>query len=90
MDYLPKRLLLDVLNEPYNLRAISDLDNVNEFRKKYDDSYDRNYRKGAPNKDLLKMNMKIQMYQQRATLTGKKKAPPTRPYVLMVMLYVNL
>lgn len=81
---------MDVLNEPYNLRAISDLDNVNEFRKKYDDSYDRNYRKGAPNKDLLKMNMKIQMYQQRATLTGKKKSPPTRPYVLMVMLYVYL
>lgn len=86
LDILPKKLLLDILKEPYNLPAIRDLDNVNLFRKKFDDSYNRFYSKGALDTDLLKMNMKIQMYQQRATLTGKKKAPPTRPYVLMIML----
>jgi hypothetical protein len=85
LDALPKRLLLDILNESHNLPAIRDLDNVNEFRKKYDDSYYR-YQKSGANEQSLRMNMRIQMHQQRAMLTGKKKAPPTRPYVLMVML----
>lgn len=79
LDILPKKLLLDINNEPYILPAILDLDNVKEFRKKYDDSYYQNDRKSVPNKQMLKMNMKIQMQRQRAMLTGKKKAPPTRP-----------
>lgn len=79
LDILPKKLLLEIINEPYNLPAILDLDNVNEFRKKYDDSYYQRSRKSVPNKQMLKMNMKIQMQRQRAMLTGKKKAPPTRP-----------
>jgi hypothetical protein len=86
LDILPKKLLLDILNEPHNLPAIRDLDNVNEFRKKYDDSFYRYQKSGALNEQSLRMSMRIQMQQQRAMLTGKKKAPPTRPYVLMVML----
>lgn len=85
MDILPKKLLLDIVNEPYNLPAILDSDNVNEFRKKYDDSYHQSSRKSVPNKQMLKMNMKIQMQRQRAMLTGKKKAPPTRPWVILFL-----
>ncbi len=83
MDNSPKKLLLDIINEPYHLPAIADMDNVNEFRKKFDDSYYRSDKKSEPNMQMLKMNMRIQMQRQRAMLTGKKKAPPTRPYVII-------
>jgi hypothetical protein len=52
----------------------------------YDDSYYPKYRKTNPDLQQMRMKMKIQMQQKRQMLTGRKKAPPTRPYVHMLML----
>ncbi|CRK98171.1 CLUMA_CG011537, isoform A [Clunio marinus] len=87
LDHLPKKLLIDIQRESSYLPAILDFDNVNEFRKKYDDSFYARYNKNLPNMQHMRMKMKIQMQQQRAMLTGRKKAPPTRPYVTMLFLY---
>lgn len=86
LDPLPKKLLLDIHREPEHQPALLDLDNVSEFRKKYDDSYYPRYRNNVPNMQHMRMKMRIQMQQQRPMLTGKKKPPPTRPYVHMLML----
>lgn len=86
LDPLPKRLLLDLHRESTRLPALLDIDNVNEFRKLYDDSYYPRHRYQLPNIQQMRMNMKIQMQQQRVMLTGRKKPAPTRPYVHMLML----
>lgn len=88
MDPLPKKLLLQLHREPDHPIALLDIDNVNEFRKKYDDSFYPKYRRMNPNMQQMRMKMKLQMQQKRQTLTGRKKAPPTRPYVHMLMLWV--
>lgn len=64
LDPLPKKLLEDIAVEKSQLPAIMDEDNVNEFRRIYDDSWVYRY----------------------APLTGKKKSPPTKPYVEMLLL----
>lgn len=86
LDPLPKKLLLDISRESNRAPALLDLDNVNEFRKKYDDSFYPRYRNNVPNMQHMRIKMRIQMQQQRPMLTGRKKAPPTRPYVHMLML----
>jgi hypothetical protein len=86
LDPLPKKLLLDIHGEPNRPPALLDLDNVNEFRKKYDDSFYPRYRNNVPNMQHMRMKMRLQMQQQRPMLTGRKKPPPTRPYVHMLML----
>ncbi|CAO1403428.1 unnamed protein product [Diamesa tonsa] len=87
LDPLPKKLLHDLHYETNQLPAILDQDNVNEFRKKYDDSYNRRYRNQSPSDQQMRVIMKLQMQQQRPMLVGRKKPPPTRPYVFFLMLY---
>uniref|UniRef100_A0A336MPA5 CSON004876 protein n=1 Tax=Culicoides sonorensis TaxID=179676 RepID=A0A336MPA5_CULSO len=65
LDPFPKKLLEDIAKEPAHQPAIMDEDNVDEFRKIYDDSWAVRYK----------------------PLTGKKKTPPTKPYVEMLLLY---
>lgn len=86
LDPLPKKLLLQIHRESNLPFAILDIDNVNEFRRKYDDSYYPKNRKQNPDMQQMRMKMKIQMQQKRQMLTGRKKPPPTRPYVHMLML----
>lgn len=88
LDPLPKKLLMQIAKESNLPFAILDIDNVNEFRRNYDDSYYPKYRKTNPDLQQMRMKMKIQMQQKRQMLTGRKKAPPTRPYVHMLMLWV--
>lgn len=64
LHQLPSGLLQDILYERYEQPAFLDEDNVNEFRKVYDDFYGRNQ-----------------------PVTGRKKVPPTKPYVQLLMLY---
>ena len=87
MDPLPKKLLLDLHYETNQLPALLDQDNVIEFRKKYDDSFKRRYRNQSPSDQQMRVIMKLQMQQQRPMLVGRKKPPPTRPYVFFLMLY---
>ncbi|CAO1415431.1 unnamed protein product [Diamesa serratosioi] len=87
LDPLPKKLLLDLHYETNQLPALLDQDNVIEFRKKYDDSYNSRYRNQSPSDQQMRVIMKIQMQQQRPMLVGRKKPPPTRPYVFFLMLY---
>lgn len=87
LDPLPKKLLIDINRESNRLPALLDLDNVNEFRKKYDDSFFARYRNNVLNMQHMRTKMRLQILQQRQTLTGRKKPPPTRPYVHMLMLY---
>lgn len=56
--------MLLISEEKDQLPAQRDIDNVNEFRKLYDDSWAYRYQ----------------------PLTGKKKVPPTKPYVEMLLL----
>lgn len=65
LDPFPKKLLEDIAKEKDHLPAIMDEDNVDEFRKIYDDSWAYRYK----------------------PLTGRKKTPPTKPYVEMLLLY---
>lgn len=68
LHQFPSSLLQDILDEHYEQPARFDIDNVNEFRKIYDDSF----------------------YMTRVywgPQTGKKKIPPTKPYVQFLMLY---
>lgn len=67
LHQLPAELLQDIEAEPFDLPNVSDQENVNEFRRVYDDFYTR-----------------TRIY---APITGKKRVPPTRPYVLFLMLY---
>lgn len=64
---LPSGLLQDILYEPYEQSSLSDADNINEFRRLYDDFYGRVVSDGSQ--------------------TGKKRIPPTKPYVQFLMLY---
>lgn len=65
---LPSELLQNILYEPYDQPSMNDADNVNEFRRVYDDFYGR-------------------VASNDGSETGKKRVPPTRPYVQFLMLY---
>lgn len=97
LDPLPLQLLQDIGVEQYALPALLDEDNVNEFRKVYDEKY--HFR--VEEKKLLAVNVpKIRIwypheagdYYQFSDIpntksTIRKRVPPTRPYIHMLMLY---
>lgn len=70
LHQLPADLLQDIEDESYEMPAKIDADNVNAFRKIYDDSFER-----------------IRYAALTGSQTGKKRIPPTRPYVLFLMCY---
>lgn len=70
LHQLPADLLQDIENESYELPAKFDTDNVNAFRKIYDDFFER-----------------TRFTALAGPQTGKKRIPPTRPYVLFLMCY---
>lgn len=71
LHQIPAELLQDIANESYELPKRSDLENANEFRKKFDDFYERiRYTNALAGPQF-----------------GKKRVPPTRPYVLFLNLY---
>lgn len=86
LDPLPLRLLKDIDNERYELSALLDKDNVNEFRKVYDDQY---------RADVLGLFSSIsenkpnyQVSDRSPGMNGsRKRVPPTKPYIHMLMLY---
>lgn len=63
----PAELLQDIENEPFDLTRKTDQENINEFRRTYDDFFTR-----------------VRAY---GPVTGKKRVPPTRPYVLFLIFY---
>ncbi|KFB40537.1 AGAP003032-PA-like protein [Anopheles sinensis] len=73
LDHLPLKLLQDFNGEPYEPLALRPEDNANEFRRLYDDSY----RGPVP-----------PVVEEKATKKGgKKRVPPTKPYLHMLVLY---
>ncbi|XP_065094400.1 uncharacterized protein ImpE3 [Ochlerotatus camptorhynchus] len=95
LDPLPLRLLEDIEGERYELPALLDKDNVNEFRKIYDDKYRES------ETDLQQINIaggnKPHLMDNRHDSvssssimkggSGRKRVPPTKPYIHMLMLY---
>lgn len=67
LHQLPAELLQDIESEPFDLPKVSDQDNVDEFRRTYDDFHSR-----------------IRVF---APQVGKKRIPPTKTYVQMLMIY---
>lgn len=87
---LPKKLLLDLQKYYLKPPALLPTDIVTEFRKVFDDSYNRQYKTRVDpniNKHQMDSRMQMQMQQMRPMLTGKKKVPITKPYVEFLMLY---
>ncbi|XP_062559729.1 uncharacterized protein LOC134224410 isoform X2 [Armigeres subalbatus] len=104
LDQLPLRLLQDVEGERYELPALLDKDNVNEFRKIYDDKYHEseadlqqinnvggdsfhltNHRHGSgASTGITSANKNT---AEGSTGSGRKRVPPTKPYIHMLMLY---
>ncbi|XP_055543238.1 uncharacterized protein LOC129728802 [Wyeomyia smithii] len=90
LNPLPLSLLQDIGAEYYEPPALLDKDNVNEFRKKYDDNF-------LKNKDNAHMAVLVNHYKLSAidgqigsgttVNKGKKRIPPTKPYIQMLMLY---
>ncbi|XP_058129769.1 coiled-coil domain-containing protein 80 [Anopheles coustani] len=73
LDHLPLKVLQDFNGEPYEPLALRPEDNANEFRRLYDDSY----RGPVP-----------PVVEEKATKKGgKKRVPPTKPYLHMLVLY---
>lgn len=74
LHQLPADLLQDIESEPYDSSARTDTEAVNAFRKVYDDFYER-----------IRYSSALAGPQ-----TGKKRVPPTKPYVLFLFLYDQL
>ncbi|XP_050082454.1 uncharacterized protein LOC126569420 [Anopheles aquasalis] len=72
LDVLPLKLLQDINAETYEPLALRPSDNANEFRRVYDDSYGR----GSTN-----------LPEKSNRKGGKKRVPPTKPYLHMLVLY---
>lgn len=79
LDPLPLRLLQDIENERYELTALLDKDNVNEFWKIYDDNY-RRY-------ELSLVLCAPDNVNKPGMHGSRKRVPPTKPYIHMLMLY---
>lgn len=96
LDPLPLRLLEDIDGQRYELPALLDKDNVNEFRKIYDDKY-RESETDLQQINIASGNKPHLMYNQHISSSssssitkggsGKKRVPPTKPYIHMLMLY---
>lgn len=101
LDPLPLRLLQDIEGERYELPALLDKDNVNEFRKIYDDKYRESetdlqqMSNVGGNKPHLTDNRHDSWTSsginknsgESAKGSGRKRVPPTKPYIHMLMLY---
>uniref|UniRef100_A0A182F7F3 Uncharacterized protein n=2 Tax=Anopheles albimanus TaxID=7167 RepID=A0A182F7F3_ANOAL len=72
LDVLPLKLLQDINAETYEPLALRPSDNANEFRRVYDDSYGRG---------------SINLPEKSNRKGGKKRVPPTKPYLHMLVLY---
>ncbi|XP_055638479.1 uncharacterized protein LOC129776708 [Toxorhynchites rutilus septentrionalis] len=92
LDPLPYRLRQDIDNERNELPALLDIDNVNEFRRIYDDKYpggvdslidSHKTNNGGNTEDV---NNRISGSGNPGG-KGKKRVPPTKPYIHMLMLY---
>lgn len=74
LHQLPAELLQDIERDTSVQPTRSDLQNVNAFRRIYDDYFER-----------LRYSTALAGPQ-----TGKKRIPPTKPYVLFLFLYDQL
>lgn len=74
LHQLPADLLQDIESEPYESSARTDMEAVNAFRKIYDDFFER-----------IRYSTALAGPQ-----TGRKRVPPTKPYVLFLFLYDQL
>lgn len=74
LHQLPADLLQDIESEPYETPTRTDIDAVNAFRRIYDDFFER-----------LRYSTALAGPQ-----TGRKRVPPTKPYVLFLFLYDQL
>ncbi|XP_058055595.1 uncharacterized protein LOC131207005 [Anopheles bellator] len=73
LDPLPLAVLQAFNREPYEPLALRPVDNAQEFRRIYDDSY-----RGP---------VAIVVVEQSTKKGGKKRVPPTKPYLHMLVLY---
>uniref|UniRef100_A0A182Q2W7 Uncharacterized protein n=1 Tax=Anopheles farauti TaxID=69004 RepID=A0A182Q2W7_9DIPT len=73
LDPLPLKVLQAFNREPYEPLALRPEDNANEFRRLYDDKY-----RGPISLIVLEKGTKK---------GGKKRVPPTKPYLHMLVLY---
>uniref|UniRef100_A0A182JZH1 Uncharacterized protein n=1 Tax=Anopheles christyi TaxID=43041 RepID=A0A182JZH1_9DIPT len=73
MDPLPLKVLQDFNREPYEPLALRPEDNANEFRRLYDDYY-----RGP---------ISVLVLEKGTKKGGKKRVPPTKPYLHMLVLY---
>ncbi|XP_058821093.1 uncharacterized protein LOC131683273 [Topomyia yanbarensis] len=88
LDQLPLSLLQDIDMERYELPALLDKDNVKEFRRIYDDKF-RQSKTNVPH--VTGSNGVMNRLDNSATVAsgvgGRKRVPPTKPYIHMLMLY---
>ncbi|XP_052890311.1 uncharacterized protein LOC128298582 [Anopheles moucheti] len=73
LDPLPLKVLQEFNREPYEPLALRPEDNANEFRRLYDDSY-----RGP---------IAVLVLEKGTKKGGKKRVPPTKPYLHMLVLY---
>ncbi|XP_035900445.1 uncharacterized protein LOC118506839 [Anopheles stephensi] len=73
LDPLPAKVLQDFNREPYEPLALRPEDNANEFRRLYDDNY-----RGP---------ISVLVLEKGTKKGGKKRVPPTKPYLHMLVLY---
>uniref|UniRef100_A0A182RNP5 Uncharacterized protein n=1 Tax=Anopheles funestus TaxID=62324 RepID=A0A182RNP5_ANOFN len=73
LDPLPLKVLQEFNREPYEPLALRPEDNANEFRRLYDDNY-----RGP---------VSVLVLEKGTKKGGKKRVPPTKPYLHMLVLY---
>uniref|UniRef100_A0A182MGV3 Uncharacterized protein n=1 Tax=Anopheles culicifacies TaxID=139723 RepID=A0A182MGV3_9DIPT len=73
LDPLPLKVLQQFNQEPYEPLALRPEDNANEFRRQYDDNY-----RGP---------ISVLVLEKGTKKGGKKRIPPTKPYLHMLVLY---
>ncbi|XP_053659312.1 uncharacterized protein LOC128708363 [Anopheles marshallii] len=73
LDPLPLKVLQEFNREPYEPLALRPEDNANEFRRLYDDTY-----RGP---------IAVHVLEKGTKKGGKKRIPPTKPYLHMLVLY---
>uniref|UniRef100_A0A182W080 Uncharacterized protein n=1 Tax=Anopheles minimus TaxID=112268 RepID=A0A182W080_9DIPT len=73
LDPLPLKVLQEFNREPYEPLALRPEDNANEFRRLYDDNY-----RGP---------VSVLVLEKGTKKGGKKRIPPTKPYLHMLVLY---
>ncbi|XP_053696154.1 uncharacterized protein LOC128743575 isoform X2 [Sabethes cyaneus] len=90
LDPLPLRLLQDINAEHYELPSLLDKDNINAFRIFYDDKFpqSKNNAQGTDAANSYKpFSTDSNIGPDTIKNKGKKRVPPTKPYIQMLMLY---